>query len=154
MPPYVEPSESSTPHNIKNKSQKFSEGKQAHVWMEASKTNPNQVGMDTTTLSHHPYILSSRCAGNHIIESGKLEEAMLLTVIKRHVYKLKWLLWLLSCVFLMNTPKVPYKVVIPKSWISTIYKKYVTLRTQQSSLKPDSTHPIICSSYRLSLLLP
>ena len=38
---------------------KFCEGKQAHVEMEASKTNQTiQMGInDTTTLSHHPYIL-------------------------------------------------------------------------------------------------
>ena len=35
---------------------KFSEGKQVHVGMEASK--PTKLdGNDTTTLSHHPYIL-------------------------------------------------------------------------------------------------
>jgi len=37
---------------------KFSEGKQVHVGMEASKTNQTN-GNDTTTLSHHPYILQA-----------------------------------------------------------------------------------------------
>ena len=69
------------------------------------KIQPKTGGNDTTTLSHHSYILSSRCAGNHVIESGKLEEAMLWTVTTRHVYKLQWLLYKLC----MNTPKVPYK---------------------------------------------
>ena len=38
------------------------------------KIQPKTGGNDTTTLSHHTYILSSRCAGNHVIESGELEE--------------------------------------------------------------------------------
>ena len=41
---------------------KFSEGKQVHVEMEASK--PTKLdGNDTTTLSHHPYILCHFATG-------------------------------------------------------------------------------------------
>ena len=48
--------------NDKNATQtshkKFSEGKQAHVYRDGSlKNQPNLDGNDTTTLSHHPYIL-------------------------------------------------------------------------------------------------
>ena len=91
-----------TPYFIKNKSQKV-------FWMKTStcmdgslRSQRKLCGNDTRTLSHHPYILSSRCAGNHSIESGKLKEAMLWTV-----YMFINERWLLSCVFiafLMSTP--------------------------------------------------
>ena len=75
MLPYVEPSESSTPHPIKNKSQKFSEGKQAQVWMEASKSNPKQVGM--TPQQFHTIPKSCPPGVQAIMLLNLLEEAMM-----------------------------------------------------------------------------